>query len=221
MTNIRNKSTIPINKELHNCFDCKGCICKKHCKNEQEILTLLYTGMRIGEAVALTWDDIDLGKKEIRISKSAELLTNQPVINDPKTAAGNRTIPIVEPLFIVLNDMNDQRNGKIIDIAKIKKSKKKKAEYVFKNVENEDHLTKIGMQRLLDSYRLAIGFNLTFHQLRHTCVTLLYDSGVGIKEAQAWLGHSTVSVTMDIYTHLDDTNRNQAATQMNSMLKST
>ena len=91
-------------------------------------------------------------------------------------------------------------------------------DYVFKNATGGP-LTKSGLKRLIESHRKAVEFHYTYHQLRHTCATLLYNAGVGLKEAQAWLGHSSITVTMDIYTHLDEKRQNKAAEQMNELLK--
>ena len=59
---------------------------------------------------------------------------------------------------------------------------------------------------------------IRFHDLRHTCASLLFAQGVSLKEIQAWLGHSTIGTTANIYTHLDENNKLSSANAILSML---
>ena len=58
---------------------------------------------------------------------------------------------------------------------------------------------------------------IRFHDLRHTCASLLLSKGISIKQIQIWLGHSTYSTTADIYAHLDTTAQEESATAMSGM----
>ena len=53
--------------------------------------------------------------------------------------------------------------------------------------------------------------SIRFHDLRHSCASLLFSQGVSLKEIQAWLGHSTIGTTANIYTHLDENNKLSSA----------
>ena len=59
---------------------------------------------------------------------------------------------------------------------------------------------------------------IRFHDLRHTCASLLFAQGVSLKEIQAWLGHSTIGTTANIYTHLDENNKLSSANAILSIL---
>ena len=59
---------------------------------------------------------------------------------------------------------------------------------------------------------------LRFHDLRHSCASLLFSQGVSLKEIQAWLGHSTIGTTANIYTHLDENNKLSSANAILSIL---
>lgn len=168
------------------------------------ILTLLYTGMRRGEIIPLTWNDVDFNNRLIRISKAVELVHGRPVIKETKTYSSIRTIPMVNVIYELLKEQK-----------KISKSI-----YVFTSTYNNIH-TQNSLKTLMNGFKnkcseiAGYDFNFTLHQLRHTCATMLYNAGVGIKEAQDWLGHSTVSITMDIYTHLDKSKKEEALSKMN------
>ena len=59
---------------------------------------------------------------------------------------------------------------------------------------------------------------IRFHDLRHSCASLLFAQGVSLKEIQAWLGHSTIGTTANIYTHLDENNKLDSANAIVSIL---
>ena len=60
--------------------------------------------------------------------------------------------------------------------------------------------------------------HIRFHDLRHSCASLLFAQGVSLKEIQAWLGHSTIGTTANIYTHLDENNKLSSANAILSIL---
>ena len=59
---------------------------------------------------------------------------------------------------------------------------------------------------------------LRFHDLRHSCASLLFAQGISLKEIQAWLGHSTIATTANIYTHLDERSKLNSANAILSIL---
>lgn len=152
---------------------------------------LLFTGCRRGEAFALMPQDIDFEKKTVTVNKTVEWLGSKPQIKSkPKTAAGNREIPIPN---ILHNEL-------------IKREKQK---YIFQN--SEGHLLD-GSQitRGWNKLKKEIGINCTPHQLRHSYATMLFDAGIDVKTAQRWLGHTDIKTTLDIYTHLSETRQAQS-----------
>ena len=60
--------------------------------------------------------------------------------------------------------------------------------------------------------------HIRFHDLRHSCASLLFAQGVSLKEIQAWLGHSTIGTTANIYTHLDENNKLSSANAIFAIL---
>lgn len=81
-------------------------------------------------------------------------------------------------------------------------------------------------QKTLDKYAISCGHfakcayaTYSFHDLRHSCATLLFAQGVPMKEIQAWLGHSTIGTTANIYTHLDENSKINSANAIIGILE--
>ena len=159
-------------------------------------LICLYGGLRRGEALALRYEDIDRKNALISVSRAVEYIGNNPHIKPPKTAAGVRTVPLLAPLAAVLP------KGK---------------GYVFCN-EDGTLLTKTQYRKRWLKYCAAIGHDITAHQLRHGYATILYEAGVPDKDAQELLGHSSITVTRDIYTHIRSVHRQETAQKLNAFV---
>lgn len=160
---------------------------------------ILYTGLRKGEALALTREDFDFKDKKIRVSKSVYHEANQPKIKLPKTAAGVRTVPILDPL--------------------LKKLPRRWKGYLFSLDDGKTPLTEMQYQKLWREYVQKTGVTATAHQLRHSYATMLFECGIEVKDAQDLLGHSTAAMTQDIYTHLRDQRKEDTAKILNQKLK--
>lgn len=140
----------------------------------------LYTGLRKGELLALTWKDINLKKRTITVNKSLYYEYNKPFIKEPKTAKGVRTVPILDTLLPHL------KKGKGL---------------VFPN-DHGTYITAKEYETLWRNYQKATGVKCTCHQLRHCYATMLFEHNVNEKTAQALLGHAQLSTTMDVYTDI-------------------
>ena len=169
---------------------------------------LLYTGLRRGEALALTIKDIDLSSKVLNINNSLFFKENEPFIKCPKTKAGIRKVPIPNALLYELNSYCKSLNGFVLFAMEnenfmTRSSFRKFWEGIIKKVKfAADEL--ITQDSSVKSSEQKIGF--TPHTFRHTYATNLYYAGVDIKTAQYFLGHSNLSVTLNIYTHLKKEN---------------
>lgn len=152
---------------------------------------LLFTGLRRGEALALTYEDIEDGC--LRVNKAVAFESNRPVLKETKTAAGNRVV--------VLPDVLKERLGS-------------GSGYIF-NTDGE-LITKSAFRKRWDKYVNLAGISCTAHQLRHAYATFLYDAGIDEKSAQELLGHSSIVVTRNIYTHIRQSRRAETADALNS-----
>lgn len=176
----------------------------------------MYTGCRLGEILALQWQDVDFDAGIIRVSKSVSWINNRPVIHEPKTKNAVRIVPLLGPLRGVLEG-----------------GMGKPAEYILGG---ETPLTGTAYQRRWQYYcrdaGLAVGIEkkrmqngkeirytfwkplATAHQFRHEFASVLYEAGVGEMEAQKILGHADIYTTRKIYTHIRDEQISAAADKL-------
>ena len=179
------------------------------------IYTMLYTGMRQGEALALTWSDIDFENKRIIVSKAIEYEKSKSKTKDPKTERGFRQIPIPEELVEYLQEYK----------------KKTKSIYVFPG--HAGGL--IGLTELNNHWRKAKRkiakwfeanpdtsiepINLTCRLLRHTYCTGLFDAGIDEVSAAEIMGHD-VSIMREVYTHISDERKKATVEKIEMLYKS-
>jgi len=180
------------------------CALKLDMRTQCFIYLLLYTGVRRGEAMALSKQDINFDDMTIRINKNVVFKNNVSTVKDStKTTAGMRTIPILAPLLPVLREYVESLKGELL----------------FTTTKG-GVITLQSFRRLWDKFERAMGTKeITPHIFRHNFATILYNAGVDIKSAQVILGHSSFNVTMDIYTHLGYKNSLESASKLNQFLQ--
>ena len=162
--------------------------------------TLLYTGLRRGEAIALQWSDIDFEKKTITINRNAVFATDKVTVKEPKTSAGIRTIILLDCLA-----------EKLLPLMPSDRS-----QFVFSGdvIKGNSWYT-----RRWKDYQKATQLDVTPHQLRHTFATILYEAGIDIKDAQNLMGHSDITTTQNIYTHIRESRITETAQKLNGYLQ--
>lgn len=167
------------------------------------IYVLLYTGARRGEVLALEKKDIDTEKLTICINKTVAFKGNKAEVkHSPKTKAGVRHIPILEPLKEVLFEYLETIGDGILFPAR-----------------DGGVMSEMGYKRMWERFCNGMGTKeITAHYFRHNFATTLYNAGVDVKAAQVILGHSSISVTMDIYTHLTNQKKEVVTAQLNDYL---
>ncbi len=163
------------------------------------------TGMRQGELIGLQWWDIDLEEGTLRVNRSVY----NGAVNPPKTSAGRRTIRLTKLAIAALkiHRINVARTGRI-------------AEWVFctsKGTPLSCHnLHNRSWKPLLKDAGLP--HSTRFHDLRHSCISLLLSKGVPIKVVSEMAGHSDVSVTLSVYGHVLPDMQSLASEQMDRAL---
>ncbi|WP_099778138.1 site-specific integrase [Streptococcus suis] len=170
---------------------------------------LLATGCRINEALALSWSDIDLENATISITKT---LNHLGQINSPKSKASYRDIDIDQATITML---------KAYQLRQIQEAWKlgQTETVVFSDFIHDYPNNKTLATRLRTHFKRAGVSNIGFHGFRHTHASLLLNSGIPYKELQHRLGHSTLSMTMDIYSHLSKENAKKAVSFYETALK--
>lgn len=145
----------------------------------------LYTGMRLGEISALTWEDIDIRRHRIHVNKTMQRIyvdegTTKVVVTTPKTDHSIREIPISDTLSHILHH-NYHHNG-----------------YVLTNT--SQYIEPRTLQKYFNQLTQNLYFkNTNFHILRHTFATHCIECEVDIKSLSEILGHSSVNITLNRY----------------------
>ena len=153
---------------------------------------LLATGCRINEALALHWSDIDLHNATVNITKT---LNHLGEINSPKSEASYRTIDIDPQTIEVLKVYQKRQRQEAWKLGRTET-------VVFSDFIHKYPNNKTLSNRLNTRFKHAGVPNIGFHGFRHTHASLLLNSGIPYKELQHRLGHSTLAMTMDTYSHL-------------------
>ena len=163
---------------------------------------LAFTGLRQGEAMALTYNDIDFTKGIVRVNKSVGYLyidgTYSPVVSSTKTTCSTREVPLLENLrqafdsYIMHEKSKHEKLGVPFDKNSIVFSTDACSYIEAKNL-------RIRFHRLLKRLDIDI---INIHALRHTFCSWLAENGVNIKTASELMGHADVNTTMKIYTHV-------------------
>lgn len=185
------------------------------------VVTTVYTGMRKGEVMALKWENVDFQKRRIYIKNSlCKIDGDQPdekghrharyEILEPKTKESIRMVPMLDEVYDALRLQKERQET----------DKQKYREiYLDQGLVFSDPCGDYLPQRqfmdkyhaFLKKYRIT---DIRFHDLRHTFATLLIESDVSMKVVQELLGHSTITTSMDIYTHVSDEKKEQALDQL-------
>ena len=188
-------------------------------KAQRAAMLLLYSGLRRGEATALTWADVDLDTATITVTKGYNFTGKST--KKPKTAAGSRVVSIPK---ILVDYLRTQRDDCL---------------YVLHNDKGQ-RMTEQGWKRLWESYmqdlNVKYGYGgkqnknrpgglpmvidtFTPHQLRHTFCTLMYFAGVDVLTARDQMGHKDITVTLGIYTSLDKKFKKKKINRLDAYLK--
>lgn len=163
-----------------------------------------YTGLRQGEALALKWSDIDFENKKITVDKTATRIKEKQTLQTPKTKNSKRVISIDPTTLSILKSWKkDQikiyfKNGKHFE---------GDDNFIFTNERAEwVHIHNFipYFKRFVTDHKLK---PITPHGLRHTHASLLFSAGVEPKNISDRLGHSTVQITLDLYTHITEEQR--------------
>ena len=163
-----------------------------------------YTGLRQGEALALKWSDIDFENKKITVDKTAVRIKEKQTLQTPKTKNSKRVISIDPTTLSILKSWKkDQikiyfKNGKHFEGDE---------NFIFTNQRGDwVHIHNFipYFKRFVSDHKLK---PITPHGLRHTHASLLFSAGVEPKNISDRLGHSTVQITLDLYTHITEEQR--------------
>lgn len=193
----------------------------KGTKLETPVILGCFYGLRRSEILGLKWSAIDFKNKTISINHIVTQITgyssNNLIQKDrTKTKSSTRTLPLLAPIESYLLEL---------------KEKQKHNKSIFGDCYNQDYLEYICVDvdgRILNpdyishTFRKLLKKNnlklIRFHDLRHSCASLLLANGISIKEIQTWLGHSNYNTTAQIYAHLSSNGLEHSAEVISNIL---
>ncbi len=202
-------------KQLRELFECL-----KGDKYELMYKMTAFYGLRRSELCGMKWNSIDFDKNTLTLNSSVVqtsvngklLLIQKDVM---KNASSKRTMPLIPEIKEALLKLKEQQD---------------KNRVYFKNGYNQQYLEYVWVDdigKLVNPNTVTCHFKsflaqhglpkIRFHELRHSCASLLIACGVSMKEIQEWLGHSAISTTADIYSHLNYSSKLNVANTLTSV----
>lgn len=182
----------------------------------------LCTGMRKGEVMALKWENINFRDRELHVegnlcrvreSNAGGRSKYVDKVLEPKSAKSIRTIPLTEKAMEALLIQKQRQD----EIKEKYKGVYDDQGFVFTEVDGS-LLRQKGFMEEYHAFLKKYGISdIRFHDLRHTFATLLFEEGESAKVIQELLGHSTITITMDIYTHVSQKGKKNAISKLDNL----
>jgi integrase len=179
------------------------------------VLLALSTGMRRGEILALRWKNTDLDRGTLRVTESLEQTKAGLRFKSPKT---DRARAVTLPDFAVdeLRRLKRQQAGQLFSLG----IRQTEQTLVCARAEGQPHQPR----SVTHAFARLVGLieeipRIRFHDLRHSHATQLLLAGVHPKVAQERLGHSTITTTLDLYSHVTETMQSDAAQRLDAAFR--
>lgn len=163
------------------------------------------TGLRLGEILALTWDDLDMKNKTISVNKQVQRIKSELKITTPKTAASIRKVALCDECF---NQLLILRSRQRTD-----------SKLIFPSPITGGLRDPSSITRKLHRMQKRAGVpQIRFHDLRHSFATLSLEQGMDIKTVSHMLGHTDAGFTMNTYMHVTDTMQQTVANAIGNLI---
>lgn len=186
-------------------------------------LILSYTGIRVGELVALKWKDIDFVNQTISITKTYYNPNNNTVkflLVTPKTKKSKRKVVVDEVVIEALKDHKEKQEKTSEQLGDAYNNQ----HFIFAKTERQPgypiviKMVQLRMARLLK--RANLNPELTPHSLRHTHTSLLAEAGVALEQIMDRLGHSDDQITKNVYLHVTKEMKKEASQKFAQLMRS-
>ncbi|MCY3031373.1 site-specific integrase [Aerococcus sp. Group 1] len=173
------------------------------------IRTLAYTGLRRGEILALTWNDIDFKNKTLTVDKAiGQRDGNELYLKPPKNANSLRTISVDDITLNVLKKWRAEQGQLLLKMG----FNLGKDQLIFNNTKTNGFLN---LGSIYNAFKRICEENnfrfIKIHGFRHTHCSLLFEAGVPMKDVMKRLGHGDVKTTMNIYAHVTEQSEQKSA----------
>lgn len=188
-------------------------------------MTSMFAGLRVGELLALKWENVDFENKTIQVrngitqvpqfDEKGKIISRVTVIGNTKTACSVREVPIPDILVDALKDWKKEQwvRQQLTGVSLLEPKS-----IVFSN-EDGSVRTYSGTRRIFDRFAKKHGFygQIHFHTLRHTYSNMLFEMNENPKIIQALLGHKSVKTTLTVYNSVDKSYYKQATEKLNNL----
>ena len=194
-------------------------------------ITLMFAGLRIGEALALKWKNIDFANKTIKIERAitqtlkfdeqGNVKDRTTVIGDTKTACSVRDIPVTDIVLETLKQWKEKQNKRQETNPNVTAILTAPTSFVFAN-DNGSYRTYYGTRVIFDRFKRRNGlskYHIHFHGLRHTFSNMLFEMNENPKVIQQLLGHRDVKTTIMVYNSVDNEYIRQTTDKFNEKVK--
>ena len=194
-------------------------------------ITLMFAGLRIGEALALKWKNIDFDNKTIKVERA---ITQVPkfdeqgnikdritVIGDTKTTCSVREIPVADIVIETLKQWKDKQNHRQQADPAVTAILTSPTTFVFAN-DDGSYRTYSGTRKIFDRFKRRNGLdksNIHFHGLRHTFSNMLFEMNENPKVIQQLLGHRDVKTTITVYNSVNSDYVREATDRLNTKIQ--
>lgn len=181
----------------------------------EAIAVAIFYGLRRGELLGLTWDNVDFDKRLIHIRRTLNF--DKTLKDYCKTESSIRSLSMPDSIYSLLTGLKAKQQERKTLLGDAYKTNE--YDFVFVKVD--------GSMYTPDGFRQSYIYQLNkhglprsrVHDLRHTAATLMFNNGADVSTVQHALGHSTASTTMNVYIHHLDNNNYEAAAIMNNVIK--
>jgi integrase len=174
------------------------------------------TGLRQGELLGLKWDDVDLENCLVRVRRTLIRRKGRLFLGEPKTKRSRRTVRLTEAATDALKEHLARQLEQIEYLGDLYKDQGLVFATERGTLVNPSNLRKRSFTPLLEKAGLP---NIRFHDLRHTCATLLLSQNVNPKIVSEMLGHSSIAITLDTYSHVLPSMQDGAARALQDVLR--
>ncbi|MEN3132546.1 tyrosine-type recombinase/integrase [Bacillus albus] len=192
-----------------------NCLKNKNINKELTLFLLLaFSGLRIGEAVCLKWDDIDFKNATVRVNKTIfqkKGLRHEYQLTEPKTRSSNRKVPIPPQVIQQLKRWKSLQNQIMME----NRDTYNNLNFIFADKTGHPTPSRNFSYKLNTYAKKADVPKITPHGLRHTYTALLIEADIDIKEIQLRLGHASIKTTLDVYAHISKDKQIKSINQFN------
>lgn len=169
-------------------------------------LLALGTGLRRGELLALRWQDIDLARGELSVRRNMVELGSKLVFQEPKTSAGRRSVRLSPSIVVALKEHRTTQQERRLFVGYWRDPS-----LVFTTADGGPIAPRNLIRHFKDLIARADLPKIRFHDLRHCHATLLLQEGLPAKIVSERLGHASIAITLDTYSHVLPNMQEQAA----------